>query len=107
MILKLFSVYDNGVKAYMQPFFVRSKGEAMRSWGDTVNDPKTAFYKHPQDFTLFELGEYDDETGKITNLNTPASCGTALDFRKPEQGQELPDAVQKRPFRTHTQVHQQ
>lgn len=78
MKLKIFAVYDTAVAAYMQPFFMQSKGAAIRGWLDAAEDPKTQFNKHPGDFTLFELGEYDEETGKFENALTPINLGTAL-----------------------------
>lgn len=63
MIQKVFSVKDVKVGGYLKPFFVRSHGEAERAFMDTVNDPGTVLYKHPEDYQLYYLGEYDDEDG--------------------------------------------
>lgn len=81
MKTKIFAVYDSAVGCYMQPFFMQSKGQAIRAWMDTVNDPKTQFHAHPADFTLFELGDYDEETGILTNLPAKLSLGTALEHK--------------------------
>lgn len=80
MKLKVFAVFDSAVGAYMQPFFMQSKGQAIRAWQDTINDEKTQFHAHPSDFTLFELGEYDDQDGAFTNLPAKLSLGTALEL---------------------------
>lgn len=82
MILKVFAVYDSKVQAYMAPFFMRTRGEAARSWEGVVNKPDTAFCAHPADFTLFEVGEYDDSNGRLTSLNVFVPVGTALEFKK-------------------------
>lgn len=79
MKVKVFSVYDAAVGAYMQPFFMRTKGEAIRAWMDTVANPQTQFNKHPDHFTLFEIGEYDEESGQFQNLPAFISHGTALE----------------------------
>lgn len=63
MKLLMFSVYDKAVKAYMQPFFSRSRGEALRSFVDACNDEKRDLKKHATDFTLHYLGEWDDGSG--------------------------------------------
>lgn len=63
MKLLVFSVYDKAVGAYLQPFFCRSKGEALRSFADACNDEKNNFNKHASDFLLVSLGEYDDAAG--------------------------------------------
>lgn len=80
MKLKMYTVYDSKAEAYKTPFFMQTKGLALRSWEDTVNDQQTTFYKHPGDFTLFEVGEYDDQTGEVVNWETKISLGTALEF---------------------------
>lgn len=82
MKTKMFTVYDSKAQAYMMPFFMNSRGEALRAWQDLCNDEKTQFGKHPEDFTLFEIGEYDQETGKITQTTAFISLGTALEFKK-------------------------
>lgn len=81
MTSKIFCVYDSKMEAYMQPFFLQTKGAALRAWADTVNDPKTQFNKHPGDFTLFEIGEYNDETGTLTNFTAKINLGNALEFK--------------------------
>lgn len=80
MTFKIYAVFDTAVGAYMQPFFLRSKGEAIRGWLDAVNDDKTQFNKHPKDFTLFEIGEYDEETGNVQGYPAKIACGTALEL---------------------------
>lgn len=82
MKLKVYAVYDQKVGEYLQPFFMRTNGEALRAWVEVVNDPKTEFYKHGEDYTLFELGDYDGSTGQFQNLMTPFSHGKAHEFQK-------------------------
>lgn len=82
MTLRVYTVFDSKIGTYMRPFVMQTKGEALRSWVDIVNDPQTQFNKHPEDFTLFEIAEYDDATGKFTNHPTPVSLGLALEFLK-------------------------
>lgn len=71
MIIKIFTVFDSKAEAYMQPFFVQSKGQAIRSFTEAANDSNHQFNKYPADFTLFELGDYDDATSKFNLLETP------------------------------------
>lgn len=86
MKFKIYSVYDAAVGAYMQPFFMRSKGEALRGWMDAVNDPKTQFHAHPKDFTLFEIAEYDEDDGSIIPYSAKVALGNALELKtRPQQ----------------------
>lgn len=82
MKMKVFSVYDSKVEAFMQPLFFTTGGQAIRVFADTVNSPNHQFAAHPEDFTLFELGSFDDATAKFENLLTPHSLGLATEFKK-------------------------
>lgn len=64
------SVFDVAAGVYSRPFFVASKGLAIRSFQDEVSrkaddNPMSA---HPADFKLFYLGTFDDLTGKFTGV---------------------------------------
>lgn len=81
MELKVFTVYDSKTEAYLQPFFMQSKGAAIRAFIDALRDPNHQFAKHAEDYTLFEVGSYDDGSARFTSLVTPVSLGTALDLK--------------------------
>lgn len=80
MISKIYSVFDAAANAYMNPFFVQSTGVALRSFSESANDPQSPISRYARDFTLFELGEFDDEHASFTMLKTPKSLGTALEY---------------------------
>lgn len=81
MTLKIFAIYDAKTEAYHQPFFLQTKGQAIRAFSDAANDPKTEFSRHPEDYTLFEIGEYDDQTGSVHNLTVNLALGSALELQ--------------------------
>jgi hypothetical protein len=81
MIQKVFSVYDCKAEAYLQPFFMMSKGEAVRGFSDLANDSSTSFYKHPEDYTLFEIGEYCTASGVLVPLDAHISIGKAIEYK--------------------------
>lgn len=84
MLWRLFSIYDSKAECYLPPFHFKSRGEAIRSFSDTANDPKSQLCRHPEDFTLFALGEYDDSDATFTTLKTPEPLGKALEFKSNE-----------------------
>ena len=79
MILQIFSVYDSKVELFGTPFFCRSKGEAIRSFADAVNEESHAFSRHADDYTLFHVGEFDEAEGMFTT-SAGVSLGNALTF---------------------------
>lgn len=66
--LVLCSVFDSKVGAFMRPFVCLSKGEAIRSFQDACGDDTIPFKKHPADFQLFLVGEFDDQSGTVLGL---------------------------------------
>jgi len=84
MIHRMFTIYDSKTEAYLRPFYCLTAGEAERTFGDTCNDPSTLFYRHPGDYTLFEIGTFDDATSVIVG-DSPRNLGTALNFKKDDQ----------------------
>lgn len=73
------SVFDVKAGIYTQPTFVVGVGAAIRSFTDAVNEQGHPFAKHAADYTLFRVGEWDDEQG-VFHAEVPQSLGNALEF---------------------------
>lgn len=72
MIMKIYSIRDNAVEAFLQPFFSATTNSALRAVKEAVNDPKHDFHKHAADYSIWDIAEFDDATGVITpNLHGP------------------------------------
>lgn len=80
MIIKAFAVYDLKALNFGVPFFMSSVGGAVRAFADLSNDPQSTVAKHPEDFQLFEIGEYDDSLGSLKDLHPSRLLGQASDF---------------------------
>lgn len=79
MKLLIFSAYDTKTQAYMTPFYSHTPGSAIRSFTDAAEDPASIVAQHPDDFLLFQLGEWDDHTGTISS-HEPRSLGSAAQY---------------------------
>lgn len=79
-LMYVFSIYDLKAEAYLRPFFSPTRAMAMRSFEDTVNSPDSMMNAHPDDFTLFELGSWDQLAGSITMYEQKVGLGTALQY---------------------------
>lgn len=103
--LKVYTVYDSKAECYMQPFFMMNKGTALRAWQNTVNDQSTEFNRHPEDYTLFEIGEFDQEKGIVIPHEAKISLGTALEFKKemPPNMADIRQAMQQKRMEDATQ----
>lgn len=61
----LFSVYDDKARIYCNPFVHVNRASAERDFLHACQDPSSELSKFPTDYTLVELGGYDDITGVI------------------------------------------
>lgn len=82
MILIAVAVRDSAVDAFMRPFFVPTTAFAVRSFGDAVKEADSPMSKAPQDYALFELGSFDEESGKFVNLDSPRQLIRAQDIKE-------------------------
>ena len=79
------SVYDEAVGCYFQPFFARSRAEAIRSFRDSVNQEGHPFNNHPKDFSLHVLAEWNENDGGFRPLPAFDNLGSALDYVVPPE----------------------
>lgn len=77
--LKIFTIRDSKAEAYLNPFFMQSAGMAIRAFQTCANDPQHDFNKYSGDFSLFEIGEYTEETGHIKMHESKINLGLALE----------------------------
>lgn len=63
----------------MPPFYMNSTGAAARAFEDSVNDSSHAFNKHPADYTLFEIGTFNDQNAEITLLELRINIANAIE----------------------------
>lgn len=77
--LKVFAVLDMKMKCFMQPFTSMNGGVASRMFQDSITGD-SVIGKHPEDFALYELGEFDEQTGFLQSHVTPVSLGLAVQF---------------------------
>lgn len=75
-----FSVYDEKAAVFSPPFFMSTQGQAIRMFGDLVNDKQSSLSKHPADYRLFCLGEFDQSSGELKGVMPPKFMCAAADF---------------------------
>lgn len=78
---QLFAIRDDKLKAYGTPFACRTPGEAERQLKTLVNDPQTKMSQYPEDFSIWSVGHYDDEAGKLIAADKPEHLVNAIDLK--------------------------
>lgn len=81
----LFSVYDSAARRYKEPFYAPTPEYAERMFRQTVNSPGNPIHDYPEDYTLFHVADFNQETGVIEAVG-PFSLGVAIVFKAPDSG---------------------
>ena len=85
--MKMYSVFDTKADFWAPPFFARTHEEALRAFSVAANDRQHQWGRHPADFSLFYVGEFDEFTGLCTGVDR-FHLSNALDLveRQPSPG---------------------
>lgn len=78
---KVFVLKDTKSASYGPPFTMETKGLAIRMIEDGVSSGQPVWAKHPQDFSLFEIGEYNPDTAEVKMYETKNCIGLVQDFK--------------------------
>lgn len=82
MMLRVCALYDTKAKAFMVPQYFATTAMAVRAVKVAVNDPQAGFlYRNPEDFILFHVADWEDQTGKFTPLQQPENLGLCAAFK--------------------------
>ena len=63
----IMAVKDTKLGKMCQPFFVQNEAIAGRMIQATVREEGNQLHDFPEDFQVFKLGTFDEETGEITS----------------------------------------
>lgn len=80
MKILVFSIHDSAAECFKPPWCAPSKGIALRTFSDLANTEGNDISRYPRDFTLFELGTFDDQKATMELHRTPKSLGLALEY---------------------------
>lgn len=80
----LYSVFDAKSRVFSIPFTSVNKFTALRDFNSAASDPQSDINRYPEDYSLYELARFDDESGLIAPHPQPEHLGLAIQFKKPE-----------------------
>ncbi len=81
---RVFSIFDSKADAFLQPFFATTKGVAIRQFSGAVNQDGHELNKYTEDYTLFELGDFNEKNGLLQPHESPRSVCLAIDIKEKE-----------------------
>lgn len=79
---KLYSLRDSKAEVYNPPQIYKTDGEATRSLHKAVNDPATFVNRYPEDYDLYQIGEFDEDKGRYINLDAPRHVCKAITLKQ-------------------------
>lgn len=74
------SIFDEKAAAFLPPFVMHREELGVRVFHDCLNADDHQFSKHPEDYTLFVVGIFDDAKGSISP-ESPRSLGNGVELR--------------------------
>ena len=63
---KIYAVKDIVAEEFQPPFFLKNDALAIKEFGKACENKETQWYQHPSDYSMYYLGEFDTETGTLT-----------------------------------------
>lgn len=88
MWLLCYAVRDEKALCFHTPFYAKHVVEAIRQFTHLVNAGSNTVSVYPEDYALYLVSHFDDETGvsKFTASGAPELVSRALDVIKPQNG---------------------
>lgn len=80
--LTMYSIRDAKAGIYMLPFFKKTEPEAIREFARLTKDQNSMISVFPEDYDLYHVGEYPDQTGVPVPLETPRHIAKAIQFKQ-------------------------
>lgn len=94
MIIRAYAIFDRKSLAYFPPFYAPTDGAAVRSLGDLVSDVNNNVGRHPNDFVLFYVGDYDDSKGALLPVSPVVHVIDAINLVQAMQSEiPFPDGL--------------
>lgn len=82
MRMHIVAVRDIKANCYGVPNCTPSLGASIRSFGDQCQDEKSGvLYQHPEDFELYQIGSYDDESGALEAIK-PVQIAVGSNYKR-------------------------
>lgn len=82
MKFQIFAIKDHALDAYMRPWYAQTIGQAIRMFQDEINNPQGEMHKHADDYDLYHLGEWNEETAEFQNNGTPKQVARGKELIK-------------------------
>lgn len=80
MLMQVYSVKDEVVDVFFQPFFAAHDIIAIRMFQAGLKREDNLLRNYPNDYALYRIGTWAEKTGKVIPENPPVRLGYVRDF---------------------------
>lgn len=87
-----FSIFDEKASAYNLPFFYPQVPLAVRAFTDMLQNPNSVVSRHPADFSLYSIGSFDDNSGKLESSTEPVFIARGSEILNDLKSKEVVNA---------------
>lgn len=84
MIYGVYAIYDSAAHVFTAPTIDISDASAVRNFQQAISNSGSVMNFKPDDFSLYQIGTFDVETGDLEPFNPPSRLivGSDGDYRK-------------------------
>jgi activator of HSP90 ATPase len=82
MLINVYTIRDEKVSAYLRPFLAPTHELMRRSIASVLMDGEHEMAKFPRDFTIYEVGVFDDQTGLVNSHTVPKLVNSVESIRQ-------------------------
>lgn len=84
MIYGVYAIYDSAAHVFTAPTIDISDASAVRSFQQAISNSGSVMNFKPDDFSLYQVGTFDVETGELEPFTPPSRLivGSDGDYRK-------------------------
>ena len=65
MKLNVYTIFDSAAQVFMHPIFQQADGQAVRTFSDLAVNAEHPVGQHPEHYSLFRIGSFNDNNGEI------------------------------------------
>lgn len=81
----LVSVFDKKAGTYAPPMHFKHLAGCLRSFQGALENPEYSFSKFPEDFDLYEIGQFDEKTGQVLQDGPPMFLESMVNLKPRSQ----------------------
>lgn len=81
MILQMMTCFDKKARAFLPPFFTAHVDVGVRVFAQCANDGTHQVCLYAEDFSLWHLGTFNDESGLVERFPQPVHKAEAIQLK--------------------------